>query len=122
MLESYLSGRAQHVVYGGHELERRQVERGVLQGSVLGPLFFLIYVNDMRACRVLDLVLFADDTNTPAEGNNPAELFGRVNRGLGKLSSWFRCNRLTLNLKTMEYVYFTGPGGHGVPRGVRDRG
>ena len=76
----------------------------------------------MRACRGLDLVLFADDTNIPAEGSNPAELFGRVNRGLGKLSRWFRCNRLTLILKTMEYVYFTGPGGHGVPRGARDRG
>ena len=77
MLESYLSGRAQHVVYGGHELERRQVERGVPQGSVLGPLFFLIYVNDMmRACRGLDLVLFADDTNIFAEGRDPLNFLG----------------------------------------------
>ena len=122
MLESYLSGRAQHVVYGGHELERRQVERGVPQGSVLGPLFFLIYVNDMRACRGLDMVLFADDTNIPAEGSNPAELFGRVNRGLGKLSRWFRCNRLTLNLKTMECLFHRTRGTRGATGGVRDRG
>ena len=47
-----------------------------------------------------------------AEGKDPAELFGRVNRGLGELSRWFRCNRLTLNLKKTEYVYFGGPGGH----------
>ena len=57
------------------------------------------------------MVLFADDTNIFAEGKDPAELFARVNRGLGELSRWFRCNRLTLNLKKTEYVYFGGPGG-----------
>ena len=101
------------MVYGGHESERGSVECGVPQGSVLGPLFFLLYVNDMvRACRGLDLVLFADDTNIFAEGKDPAELFARVNRGLAELSRWFRCNRLTLNLKKTEYVYFGGPGRH----------
>ena len=76
-------------------------------------LFFLIYVNDMvRACRDLDLVLSADDTNIFAQDRDPAELFGRVNRGLGELSRWFRCKRLTLNLKKTEYVYFrAGQGG-----------
>ena len=56
--------------------------------------------------------MFADDTNIFAQGRDPVELFGRVNRGLGELSRWFRCNRLTLNLKKTEYVYFGGPGGH----------
>ena len=75
LLESYLGGRSQYVVYGGYESNRGQVECGVPQGSVLGPLFFLIYVNDMvRACGGLELVLFADDTNIFAEGKDPAEL------------------------------------------------
>ena len=74
------------MVYGGHESERGRVECGVPQGSVLGPLFFLLYVNDMmRACRGLDLVLFADDTNIFAEGSNPTVLFGRVAVGLGTI-------------------------------------
>ena len=89
---------------------------------MLGPLFFLVYVNDMvRACRGLDLVLFADDTNIFAEGRDPAELSGRVNGALEELSRWFRCNRLTLNLKKTEYVYFPGPrgGGEGVGLGLQ---
>ena len=69
LLRSYLSDRSPFVSYGGHESERGMVECGVPHGSVLGPLFFLLYVNDMvRACRGLDLVLFADDTNIFAEG------------------------------------------------------
>ena len=69
------------MVYGGHESGRGKVECGVPQGSVLGPLFFIIYVNDMmRACEGLDLVLFADDTNIFAEDGDPAGLFRRVNR------------------------------------------
>ena len=106
------------MVHGGHESARGKVECGVPQGSVLGPLFFILYFNDMvRACKGLDLVLCADDTNIFAEGSNPTELFGRVNRGLDELSRWFRCNRLTLNLRKTEYVYFAGPGGHGVSQG-----
>ena len=58
------------------------------QGSVLGPLFFLIYVNDMvRVSKDLGFVLFADDTNIFAEGRDPVELFGRVNGALGHWGS-----------------------------------
>ena len=53
---------------------------------MLGPLFFLIYVNDMvRACSDLDLVLFADDTNIFAKARNSDELFQKVNKGLQEL-------------------------------------
>ena len=100
LLASYLGGRSQYVVHGGAESGRGKVECGVPQGSVLGPLFFLIYVNDMvRVSKDLGFVLFADDTNIFAEGKDPVELFGRVNGALGELNRWFRCNRLTLNLK-----------------------
>ena len=88
------------------------MECGIPQDSVLGPLFFLIYVNDMvRMSRDLGFVLFADDTTLFAEGRDPAELYGRVNVGLDKLDRWFRCNMLTLNLKKTEYVYFSRPRG-----------
>jgi hypothetical protein len=80
------------------------VECGVPQGSVLGSLFFLLYVKDMaRVTGKLGFVLFEDDTNLFAEGQEPAELFGRVNGGLSELGRWFRYNRLTLNLKNTKY-------------------
>ena len=111
LLTSYLQGRTQYVSYGGFESDRGEVSCGVPQGSVLGPLFFLLYVNDMgRACRELSLVLFADDTNIFAEDRNAESLFSKVNQGLQGLSTWFKCNRLTLNLKKTEYVFFRGPG------------
>ena len=118
ILRSYLEGRSQYVCYGGFESERGKVECGVPQGSVLGPLFFILYVNDMiRAAEELALVLFADDTSIFVKGRSREELFAKVNRGLAQLSVWFRCNKLTLNLKKTEYVYFGGPGGRIVPRG-----
>jgi len=93
LLASYLGDRSQYVTYGGIESGRGKDECGVSQGSVLGPLFFLIYVNDMvRVSRDLSFALFADDTNIFAEGRDPVELFGRVNWGVGELNRWFRCN------------------------------
>ena len=110
ILDSYLKDRTQYVCYGGHESDRGPVTCGVPQGSVLGPLFFLIYVNDMvRASKDLELVLFADDTNIFANSKDPTELFKKVNSGLEELSKWFRCNKLTLNLKKTEYIFFEGP-------------
>ena len=55
-------------------------------------------------------MLFADVTNIFAEGKNPQELAVRINKELEGLSRWFRCNKLTLNVKKTEYVYFKGPG------------
>ena len=77
----------------------------------MGPLFFLLYVNDMvRACVGLEVVLFADDTTAFAEGRNSKELADRAKAGLEELSRWFRCNKLTLNLKKTEYILFKRQG------------
>ena len=110
LMESYLEDRTQYVLYDGYESERGPLSCGVPQGSVLGPLFFLLYVNDMaKASPELELVLFADDTNIFAHDKDPAVLFRRVNRGLDELNRWFRCNKLTLNLKKTEYMIFGTP-------------
>jgi hypothetical protein len=116
-LGSYLRDRSQYMVYNRGKTGRLRVDcGGFLQGSVLGPLFFLFYVNDMaRATGELGFVLFGDDTNLFAEGHDPARLFERVNVGIAELGRWFSCNRLTLNLKKTEYVYFAGTRSPKVP-------
>ena len=110
------------MTYRDRKSERGTVECGVAQGSVLGPLFFLISVNDMiKACEGLELVLFgADDTNIYAEKNDRTELFGKVNRGLGELSGWFRCSRLKLNHKKTD-TFCRTRGAWGATRGYKDR-
>jgi hypothetical protein len=104
LLRRYLEGRFHYVVYNGVKLGRWVIRCGVPKGSVLEPLFFLICVNDMvRASGELGFALFTDDTNLFAEEKDPVKLFENVNRGLGELGRWFRCNRLTLNLKKTKY-------------------
>ena len=62
--ESYLSGRQQYVEFNGICSDSRQIKCGVPQGSILGPLLFLLYINDLyNVSKVVDFILFADDTN-----------------------------------------------------------
>ena len=104
---SYLSNRKQYVVVDGVESTQLDVNLGVPQGSVLGPLLFLIYVNDIvNSSNLLKFSLFADDTVVLYSHKNVTTLVSTINQELQMLNDWFKCNKLFLNFKKTKYVLF----------------
>ena len=105
--ETYLTGRRQYVFYNGISSDTVSISCGVPQGSVLGPLLFLLYINDLpNISGKLSFFLFADDTNIYYESNNLVELEKTVNQELKLLSQWLNLNRLALNVSKTNFVIF----------------
>ena len=107
-LQSYLDNRKQFVYFNDHCSEANTVKCGVPQGSILGPLLFIIYINDIvNVSDLLKFVLFADDTNLFASGNNIKSLCSMISGELEKLNTWFCVNKLSLNLTKTSFMVFT---------------
>lgn len=105
--KSYLHGRQQYVNMNNHESQRKDIKYGVPQGSILGPLLFILYINDfVNSSSILHKVIFADDTNLFLSHNNPLELQDLFNVELVKVDTWFRCNKLSLNVDKTNYILF----------------
>ena len=104
---SYLSNRKQHVSVNGHIFETLQISCEVPQGSVLGPLLFLIYINDLPCVsKCLTFYLFADGTNIYFETSDLFTLQKLVNCGLRYVKKWLDANKLALNVDKTNFVIF----------------
>lgn len=83
----------------------REINFGVPQGSILGPLLFLIYVNDLpNASPLLYFILFADDTNVFYSNSSLDAPILDVNSELKNIAEWFQVNKLSLNLDKTNYI------------------
>ena len=106
--KSYLCNRKQYVTYKNTNSHSLEMTCGVPQGSVLGPLLFIIYTNDLpMSIKHSRCVLFADDTTIYYSSNNLDDLYNKINHDLYTVADWFRANKLTLNISKTNYVIFT---------------
>ena len=104
---SYLTNRTQYVYWMGESSERLPLSTGVPQGSVLGPLLFFIYINDLPSCTdSLKVVLFADDSNLILKGEDPKTLAETLTTELEKVNDWFAANKLLLNPDKTKLIVF----------------
>ena len=105
--KSYLSDRSQYVSRNRYESSLAVINFGVPQGSVLGPLLILLYINDLnQAIKVCKVHHFADDTNLLCYGNSIKKLNKLVNADLKHLVNWLNANKISLNVKKTEMVVF----------------
>ena len=107
---SYLTNRKQFVSIMGHDSTIADIEFGVPQGSVLGPLLFLIYINDLNlAMKYSKTQHFADDTNLLIKNTHLKQLQKQLNKDLKQLCHWLKANKLSLNTSKTELILFRHP-------------
>jgi hypothetical protein len=117
-LTNYLSNRQQYVhlskVGGTCNINSAKLpcEVGIPQGSCLGPLLFLFFINDLPQATDALSILFADDCTFQLTGSNTFDLFKRANEELERAQEWFITNKLTLNISKTKYILFNNRNEH----------
>ncbi len=107
LIESYLSIRTQYTEVLNEKSESLIIQYGVPQGSVLGPLLFLFYINDISRLSQLGIfVLFADDTNIFVEGATAKDAYQKANTLLKSLYKYMVLNKLHINMSKCCHMHF----------------
>jgi hypothetical protein len=107
--QNYLTNRKQFVQINDVDSSLQLTTCGVPQGSILGPLLFILYINDLvNTSKLATFIMFADDTNLFFKHNNITVLFDMINIELANISQWFKLNKLSLNIKKTNYILFQG--------------
>ena len=106
LFKSYLLDRKQCTVVDGVKSSLISITAGVPQGSRLGPLLFILYINDIVNTLESEILVFADDCSLLASGIDPAETSKQLNRDLNKISFWAQTWKVTFNPgKTKDLIF-----------------
>ena len=107
-MESYLKNRQQFVSINGTNSKPLNIKYGVPQGSILGPLLFIIYINDIpEIASFANFILYADDANIILTADTIEEIYDQLLKLIVNLVSWVNSNGLALNLKKTKYMIFS---------------
>ena len=108
-----LSNRKQFVDYENNTSDTLLITTGVPQGSVLGPLMFIIYLNHIaKSSDILDFICYADDTTLSSVLNyfeNNQSFSGNINTEVEKVHDWLKVNKLSLNISKTKFKIFHSP-------------
>ena len=105
--KDYLHGRTQIVKFKHHRSIEMNITTGVPQGSILGPLLFLLYINDIENCSdILSFVLYADDTNAFYSNSCLKTLSSTMQNEMNKVVKWLNANKLSINSSKTKFVIF----------------
>ena len=125
ILKSYLTNRTQFVAVNGIISSERPIDVGVPQGSVLGPLLFSLYVNDIpNILEKANVIMYADDTTLFYSHDNINNVYEILNYNLAKIDKWLMANYLTLNVDKTNYILITNkrlPNIHEHSIAIRDK-
>ena len=112
LIQSYLKNRYQRVLTANksrqYYSEREPIRYGIPQGSILGPLFFILYIKDLPKTMEISAnpVLFADDTSMIITKSDPIVFTNTINRNIIKIKKWFKSNSLSLNIDKTHFLQF----------------
>ena len=107
LINSYLSDRYQKTIVNTHKSNSEQILCGVPQGSILGPLLFLLYINNLPEATSFQVKLFADDACLILDNSNPKTLQENINNELVNVDNWMRANKLSINYTKTHYIIFS---------------
>ena len=108
--KNYLNNRKQYVFHNNCKSDLKDIVCGVPQGSILGPLLFILYVNDIiYTSNVLDFILFADDTTILYSHKDISSKTNTINEELKEVSNWFKANKLSVNASKTNYMILGTP-------------
>ena len=110
LFTSCLTNRQQYTAIGNTVSSQQAVTCGIPQGSSLGPVLFLIYINDLPNCSsVLSFRIFADDTNVFASAHDLRSHEQLINTGLKKVKLWCDTNKLSINFSKTNFMIVKSP-------------